>query len=160
MRAGNRVATVGKYASLGILLVYIVVLIVGISGSSRPFEEVSAPLRRTLEDTELIEVNGQGFRRFYGINPANLEGVLMFTSEFRLSAEEVLLIQVHYPEQIADIVSIIEESLATRQEAFGNYVPDEVYWIEHAQLTIRGNYIFLGIGEQAEEFRQVFLNSL
>jgi len=160
MRAGNRVATVGKYASLGILLVYIVVLIVSISGTSRSFEEVSAPLRRTLENTELVEVNGQGFRRFYGINPANLDGVLMFTSEFRLSAEEVLLIQVHYPEQIAEIVNIIEESLATRQEAFGNYVPDEVYWIEHAQLTIRGNYIFLAIGEQAMELRQLFLNSL
>ena len=160
MRRGNRVATVGKYASLVILLVYIVVLIVGISGTSRPFDEVSAPLRRALENTEWVEVNGQGFRRLYGINPAHLEGVLMFTSEFRLSAEELLLIQVHYPEQIAEIVNIIEESLATRQEAFGNYVPDEVYWIENAQLTIRGNYIFLGIGEQAMELRQLFLKSL
>jgi hypothetical protein len=160
MRGKHKIVTIGKYTSLVVILVYIIGLFVWVSGSNRPFDEVSTPLIRTLEATDMVEVNGQGFRRFYGINPADLEGVVMFTSEFRLSAEEVLLIQVQCQEQITEIVHVIEENLAMRRKNFETVAPEEVHWIDNAQLTVRGEHIFLAVGSQATEFRRVFLNAL
>jgi hypothetical protein len=154
------VVSIGKYVIAVLLLFYIVVLILGISGSNRSFEEVSTPLIRVLEDTDLVEVNGQVFRNLYGINPDDLEGVVMFTGEFRLSAQEVLLIQASHWSQVPEIVEMIEKSLVSRRQSFGRVVPEEVHWIDNAQLTVRGNHIFLAIGPEAAEFRRIFLDNL
>lgn len=160
MRSKIRVVTIGKYTTTVLLVFYVVTLIVTISGSNRAFEEVSAPLIRALENTDLAPVNGQGFRHAYGINPADLEGVVMFTSTFSMSAEEVLLIQVSNSAQINDVVQVIEESLVTRRQSFAGVAPGEVHWIDNAQLTVRGDYIFLAISPRATELRRVFLDSL
>ena len=93
MKSKNRVVMMGKVVMIGkmittvLLISYILILMVNLSGSNRAFEEVSQPLIRVLENTDLVEVNGQGFRNYYGVNPAELEGVVMFTSPFSLSAE-------------------------------------------------------------------------
>jgi len=150
----------GKIITTVLLISYIIILLVHLSGSNRSFEEVSAPLIRTLENTDLVEVNGQGFRNFYGVNPAELEGVVMFTSTFSLSAEEVLLIQVRHPEQINDLVRTIEESLIDRRKSFGEAAPEQVHYIDNAWLTVRGDYVFLAISPRATELRRIFLDSL
>ena len=160
MKSKIRGVAIGKYATTVLLVFYIIILMATISGSNRAFEEVSAPLIRTLENTDLVEVNGQGFRHVYGINPADLEGVVMFTNTFSLSAEEVLLIQVSHAGQINDVVQAIEESLLARRQNFAGVAPEEVRLIDNAQLTVRGDYIFLAISPRATELRRIFLDSL
>ena len=160
MKSENRVVTVGKYTVAVLLVSFIVILMVTISGTSKSFEEVSAPLIRALEGQELVEVNGQGFRNIYGIDPADLEGVVMFTNPFPMSAEEVLLVQVGHADQINDVVQVIEEHLATRRQSFGGVAPEEVHLIDNAQLTVRGDHIFLAVSPRATELRRIFLDSL
>ena len=160
MKSKNKVVTVGKYTATALLVFYIVVLMVTISGTNKSFEEVSGPLIRALEGTELVEVNGQGFRNFYGMDPAVLEGVMMFTNIFPLSAEEVLLIQVNHADQVNEVVQAIEERLATRRQSFGEAAPEEVQLIDNAQLTVRGDHIFLAVSPRATELRRIFLDSL
>ena len=160
MKSKMSVATVGKYAVAVLLVSYIIILMVTISGTNKSFEEVSAPLIRALEGADLVEINGQGFRNIYGIDPDDLEGVVMFTNAFPLSAEEVLLIQVRHADQVNDVVKVIEESLATRRQSFGGAAPEEVQLIDNAQLTVRGNHIFLAVSPRATELRRIFLDSL
>lgn len=160
MRGRKSFAEIGKYTAILLTLIYIIFLLTGMSGSNKPFEDVAAPLQRALENTELIEVNGQGFRHTYGINPAELAGVMMFASEFRLSAEEVLLIEARDSEQVSELLQRIEEQLQDKRNRFGNHAPEEIHYIDNAQLTVRGNHIFLAIGPQATEFRQIFVESL
>jgi hypothetical protein len=160
MKTKTKVFAVGKFVTAVLLVSYIAVLVLSNSGSSRSFEEVSTPLIRVLEDTDMIEVNGQGFREFYGIDPVDIEGVVMFTGEFNLSAQEVLLIQARHSDQVPELVEVIEESLVNRRQSFGYNAPEEVHWIDNAQLTVRGNHIFLAISPQASEFRRVFLANL
>ena len=160
MKSTNRVFMIGKYTVAVLLFIYIVILMVTISGTNKSFEEVSAPLIRALEGTDLVEINGQGFRNIYGIDPADLEGVVMFTNTFPLSAEEVLLIQVGHADQINDVVQVIEDNLATRRQSFGGVAPEEVHLIDNAQLTVRGDHIFLAVSPRATELRRVFLDSL
>jgi hypothetical protein len=160
MKSKTKVFNVGKYVVAALLVSYVVVLILSDSGSSKSFEEMSAPLIRVLEDTDMVEVNGQGFREFYGINPVDVEGVVMFTGESSLSAQEVLLIQASHLDQVPELVEVIEESLVNRRQSFGYIAPQEVHMIDNAQLTVRGNHVFLAISPRASEFRRVFLANL
>ena len=160
MSGRKNFAEIGKYMAIVTAIVYVVFILSGMGGSNKPFEEVASSLRWALENTELIEVNGQGFRHSYGINPAELEGVMMFASEFRLSAEEVLLIEAKDLEQVNQLIERIEEQLLEQRNALGNHAPEEVHYIDNAQLTVRGNHVFLAIGPRATEFRQIFVDSL
>jgi hypothetical protein len=160
MKLIMKMLTVGKYVTAALLVSYIVVLLLNINGSNKSFEEVSTPLIIVLEETDMVEVNGQGFREFYGIDPGDVAGVVMFVSEFGLSAQEVLLIQASHASQVPELVEVIEESLVDRRQNFGNLAPQEVQLIDNAQLTVRGNHIFLAISPRASEFRRVFVANL
>ena len=82
-----------KYAVLAAILVYIAVLMVYASGSSRPFEEVEAAVSSALEDSGLTEMDSQMLKRNFGLNSADYVGVMYYASESSMSAEEVLLIR-------------------------------------------------------------------
>jgi len=160
MKLRIRFVSVAKYVVLVAIFVYVIMLFVFISGTTRPFEEVTNGIRPAMGGTDLVEINGQGFRRIYGINPATLGGVMMFASEFRLSAEEVLVILVYDQDQIEPIRQTIEERLANQRQEFVDYNEDQVELIDNAQLVIRGNYIFFAVSERAKELRDIFLSSL
>jgi len=142
------------------MVLYVAVLLIYTSGSSKSFEAVAAPVKEALASSELQQVDMQGFRRNYQLNPADFDGVMMYASEFRLAADEVLLIRVKSQQQITGVVRVIEERLQSRRQDFDGYVPEQVQLIDQAQLSVRGNYIFLAVGPDAEHYKKIFSNSL
>lgn len=151
---------VGKYISFLLMFIFVVWLTVFKSGSTKSFEEVSQAVQEVIVDEDLIQKDSQTLKKYYGLNSAEYEGVLFYTSDFAMSAKEVLLIEVKHDVQVAEVKSAIEERVDSRIDSFEGYAPEQVQLLEEAAYVVRGKYIFLAVTPDAEVYRQVFEQSL
>ena len=149
-----------KYISVFLLVVFVVWLTVFRSGSTKPFEEVAQAVKDSIQDEELVLKDSQALKKYYGLNSADYEGVLFYTSEFSMSAKEVVLIKVKNDHQVEEVKNAIDKRLETRIDSFEGYAPEQVQLLEEAQYVVRGNYIFLAVSPDAEEYRLAFVRSL
>lgn len=149
-----------KYVSVVLIVLFVVLLMLFNSGSSKPFEEISQPLEKVLDKEVLQEQDAAAFKRNFGLNAADYSGVMYYSSEFSISAEEVLLIRVKSEDQIQDVVDAIDNRLESRKNDFEGYAPEQVKMLEDAQQSIRGKYIFLAVSSDAEKYLKEFSDSL
>ncbi|MCI9439643.1 MAG: DUF4358 domain-containing protein [Ruminococcus sp.] len=161
-RAGNSFSTAGimKFAAAFLILIYIVLLLIYTSGSTKPFDEVAAAVEERLDTEKLVKQDAQALKRYYGLNGADYEGVLFYSAEFSISAEEVLLIEVRSEQQVQDVRDAIEERLESRRNTFEGYAPEQAQMIEQAQLQVRGRFVFLAVSTDAEDYVSTFAGGL
>ena len=149
-----------KYPLLLLMLLYLIFFVMPTGGSARAFAEVSEPIAMRAREEGLETVSPQGFQQTYGIHRDDLEGVMLYVNGFRFSVEEVLLIQVSSSNQVDEVRDMIEHRIAERLQEFRNHLPEQAAFLEEARIVVRGTYIFLAIGPNAEEFITIFLKSL
>ena len=149
-----------KYIILGLIIAFVVVLMVFMSGSNRPFEEVQSEVEKSFDASELKEQDSAAVKRNFGLNSADYDGVMYYASESSMSVEEVLLIKVKSREQIQEVTDALDERTQARIAAFEGYGSDEVRLLEDAQQSVRGRFIFFAVSSQAGEYRSVFDSSL
>ncbi len=157
---GISVARVMKYIALAAVIAFVVLLMLYASGSNRPFEEVSEAVAESLDTEDLTEQNSSGFKRNFGLNPADYAGVMYYSSESNILAHEVLLIRVRGEGQIRQVTEAIERRVESRKNDFEGFVPEEVQLLEEAVLSVRGSYIFLAVSPEADRYLGAFRDSL
>ena len=149
-----------KFAAAFLILVYIVLLLIYASGSTKPFEEVAQAVEGRLDTEVLVKQDAQALKRYYGLNGADYEGVLFYSAEFSISAEEVLLIEVRSEQQVQEVRDAIEDRLESRKHTFEGYAPEQAQLITQAQLQVRGRFVFLAVSAEAENYVSAFANGL
>lgn len=149
-----------KLGAAFLILVYIVLLLIYTSGSTKPFEEVAGAVEPLLDQESLVRQDAQALKRYYGLNSADYEGVLFYSAEFSISAQEVLLIEVKTDQQVQEVRDAIEERLESRKNTFEGYAPEQAQLIGQAQIQVRGRFLFLAVSPEAETLADAFTKSL
>lgn len=149
-----------KYLTVVVILVYVVLLMAYTSGSTKPFGQVAEKVEASLDKENLAEQDSQALKRYYGLNSADYKGVMFYSSEFSVSAEEVLMIETKNEKQVQEVRDAVDERIESRKRNFDGYAPEEVQLLDNAQIKVRGNYIFLAVAPKAEEYSAVFAESL
>ncbi len=151
---------VWKYIFLAALGLFVVLMFVFNSDSSKSFSEVEASIESQIDTSSLVWANEQTFKQDYGLNEADYDGVMFYVSANYLEAQELLLVKVKNDEQLLEVEEAIDKRIENRRNDFEGYLPDEVLLLDDAIVTIRGNYIFLVISEDAEAYQQAFIQGL
>lgn len=149
-----------KWGAAFLILVYIVLLLIYTSGSTKPFDEVAAAVEEQLDKESLVKQDARALKRYYGLNSADYEGVMFYSAEFSISALEVLLVEVKSDQQVQEVRDAIEERLESRKNTFEGYAPEQAQLIEQAQVQVRGRFIFLAVSPDAENYVATFAKSL
>lgn len=149
-----------RYVITVLLLIYIILLALFGGGSTRSFDEVANAISSAMTDQTMEEVDELGFKRRFGMNATEFDGVLMYANQFRLSADEVLLVKASSYQQLEELQARIETRMASRQQDFQGFSQEQAYHIEHAVITVRGLFLYLGVGPNAVELNRVFLDAL
>lgn len=149
-----------KWGAAFLILVYIALLLIYASGSTKPFEEVAASVETQLDKENLVKQDARALKRYYGLNSADYEGVLFYSAEFSISAQEVLLIEVKTEQQVQEVRDAVEERLESRKNTFEGYAPEQAQLIEQAQIQVRGKFIFLAVSPEAESYATAFTKGL
>ena len=152
--------TIAKYIVLALIAGYVALLMMNVSGSRKPFEEISAAVSGVLDMEILTEQDAQALKRNFGLNSSDYEGVLYYASDSSMSAEEVLLILVTEDSQIRQVTDALEERVESRLGDFEGYAPEQVKILEDARQSVRGKYIFFAVSEDAQRYLEMFADSL
>lgn len=156
----NVFTVLSKYILVLCILLYIIFLIHNISGSNKSFDAVKNQVMNAMNTEELKDAGTQGLKRYYGLNSADYEGVMLYVASTSMSAEEILLIKVKNEEQISEIQDAITDRLEKREKDFNGYAPEQEKLLENVQISIRGKFVFLAISKNAGVYQSVFSKSL
>lgn len=154
------VSGIMKYVVFLFIVVFVVVLMMYTSGSSKSFDEVRQSVEAALDTESLTEQEASVFKRNFGLNAADYTGVMYYSTGANISAEEILLIKVRSEDQIQEVTNAIDERVESRINDFEGYAPDEVKLLEDARQSVRGTYIFFAASEKADDYLSAFANSL
>ena len=83
-----------SYAVSLLILGYIALLMIYVSGSNRSFSEMESSMEKVIDTTGMKKLDGQMLKRNFGLNSTDYEGVMYYSSESSIDAEEVLMICV------------------------------------------------------------------
>lgn len=155
-----KIAYIMKYVVLVLIIAFVVILMLNMSGSSRAFEDVAQDVESALNTEELTRQEDSQFKRNFGLNAADYSGVMYYSSSASMSADEVLLICVRSDGQVQDVTAAIEERIASRKNDFEGYAPEEAKLLDDAVQSVRGRYIFYAVSADAQQYLEAFGNSL
>lgn len=149
-----------KYAAILGIAVYVGFLLHYVGGSDQKFSKVRKEMEQVVDTKKLKDAGEQGLKRYYGLNGADYEGVLCYVATTSMSAQELLVIKVKEESQVQEVEAAIERRLADRKNDFAGYAPKQVELLDHAELSIRGTYIFLAVSPKASVYLDTFSKSL
>ena len=144
-----------RYVTLLLIVGFVALLLIYTSGS-----KVEKSVEASLDKENMKRQDGTALKRNFGLNAADYDGVMYYSSEFSISSEEVLLIKAKSETQTAEISSAIEERIKTRMNDFEGYAPESVQLLEDAKKSVRGKYVFFAAAPGAEKYLEIFNNSL
>ena len=154
------IAYIMKYVVFVLIIGFVVLLMLFMSGSNKPFEEVSGSVEDSLDKEALTVQDAALVKRNFGLNAADYTGVMYYSSGANMSAEEVLLVKVKRESQVQEVVDAIDERIQSRINDFEGYAPDEVKLLQDARQSVRGTYIFYVCSPDADRYLSVFSGSL
>ena len=161
MRRGNP----GRYAILRMVLIiciiaYIAAVFIMTGGSTKSFDEVRDAVVAGIDMEHMQDAGAHGLKRYYGLNAAEFEGAALYTSEYSMVAEELLIIKVADASQVQEVEEAIDRRIESRINDFEGYAPEQAAMLENARRSTRGNFIFLSVSPDADAIRDTFLDSL
>ena len=154
------IAYIMKYVVFVLIIGFVVLLMLFMSGSNKPFEEVSGSVEDSLDKEALTVQDAALVKRNFGLNAADYTGVMYYSSGANMSAEEVLLVKVKRESQVQEVVDAIDERIQSRINDFEGYAPDEVKLLQDARQSVRGTSIFYACSPDADRYLSVFCGSL
>ena len=100
------VSGIMKYVVFLFIIVFVVVLMMYTSGSSKSFDDVRQSVEAALDTESLTEQEASVFKRKFGLNAADYTGVMYYSTGANISAEEILLIKVRSEDQIQEVTNL------------------------------------------------------
>lgn len=153
-------ADIFKYIMAFLLLLYVVLLLIYTSGSTKSFEEVAGNVEANLNNDSIVKMNTQALKRYYGLNSADYDGVILYMSKESISAEELLMVKAENDRQIQKIKEAVQERIDDRKNSFEAIAPEQVKVLDKARVLVRGKFVFFVVSEDAQVYIDLFTGSL
>ena len=95
----------------------------------------------------------------YASNHYDLTGVescVIYRNASGGKAEECSIFKAKDADSVETVKSMLESHLEDQKTAFENYVPAEIYKLDNAVLTTKGNYVMLVVASDGSQAEAVF----
>ncbi len=142
------------------LLVVIIFTQVNNPSSQTPIEEVKEATIANLDMSSLEEAPNRIFKRNYGLNANDYEGVVYYTGVNSLDVDEILIIRLADDAQSEELTTAINDRLETLKNSFENYGVDQYALLNASILDVQGNYLLYVVHPDAVIADQGFRDSL
>ena len=82
-----------RYVTLLLIVGFVALLLIYTSGSNRPFEKVEKSVEASLDKENMKRQDGTALKRNFGLNAADYDGVMYYSSEFRFHLKKFFLLK-------------------------------------------------------------------
>ncbi len=142
------------------LLVFIILLQMGTPDSKSSLEEVSQAVSGSVSLEGMEESSNQMFKKFYGLNANDYEGVSLYAPASNMDAEEILIIKLKDSSQAEAVTAAVNKRLETQKSSFEGYGIEQFDLLEDHILDVQGNFILYVVHPEASKADQAFKDSL
>lgn len=105
-------------------------------------------------------VDNRMVKRFYGLNPNDYDGILLYSPVTNMDANELLIVKLKDVSQSNEVEQAIRKRLATQKNSFEGYGAEQTKLLNDCVIKIKGNYILFLVGDHAANGEAAFVNSL
>jgi hypothetical protein len=157
-----------KVQIIGIIRILMVLLLIGFiislqSGgkiSDADINDVAQSVIAQLDMSSMQESPHRNFKKFYGLNAADYEGVVLYSPVTNMDAEELLIVKLKDTSQAEAVETAINKRLETQKNSFEGYGIEQYDLLEKHVLDVQGNYILYVVHTDAAKADQAFRDSL
>lgn len=143
-----------------ILLVFIILLQVGNKNSNSTLNAVTDSVIKAIKVEGMEESSNRMFKKFYGLNASDYEGVTLYAPVTNMNAEELLIIKLKDRSQAESVTEAINSRLETQKSSFEDYGIEQFDLLENHILDVQGNFILYIVHPDATKADQAFRSSL
>lgn len=149
-----------KYAAVLAFIVYICVIMSSKGESKVPFRTVAKNVESAADLSALKKADGRTFRKYYGLNEKDYDGVMLYSAKSAMAVDEILVIRLSDTSQAAKAEEAVEERLSSRIKDFEGYGESQTKLLQNAVSLTRGNYVFLAVSPDAQKLQKALKDSL
>lgn len=142
------------------LFIFIIFLQVGTRDSKASLKTVTDSVMKKVDTKAIEESTNRMFKKFYGLNANDYEGVTLYAPKTNMDAEEVLIIKLKDSSQAEAVAEAINTRLETQKSSFEGYGVEQFALLENHILDIQGNFILYIVHPDADKADQAFRDSL
>ena len=142
------------------LLVVIIVYLTRSSGSRRSAEEVAAQITGLFENERSSLSQERMFKKHYGFNARDYDGVILYSPISNMDAEELLLVKLKSEEQADELVASVEKRLESQMNIYEGYAPPQYELCRNAVIDLQGNFLLYVVHEDADRIDEVYRQAL
>ena len=161
--SGRTVNKIFQYVKIGLVLLLLVFIVWDLRDddiSNADIETVAESVAKAAGMDGLQPAGNRMVKRFYGLNPKDYEGAVLYAPKDNMDANELFIVKLSDVSQSDAVVDAIEERLETQKNSFEGYGAEQTKLLNDHVLQVEGNFILYAVGEQAKDVQAVFLNSL
>lgn len=127
---------------------------------NKPISDIESNILSNCNLEAMQKGDGKSLRRFYGINPNDLEEFVIYTPKSNMDVDEMLLVKVKNLDQIESIEDSIDSRVNKQIENFNGYGAEQVALLENYEIKIKDKYVFYAVSNDAEKIKDTFKESL
>lgn len=151
---------IAKWLLVAVLAVFIFMQLSTNRESNTAFDTMKEAVLASADLSNMQEADNIMFKRLYGLNAADYEGIMLYSPTTNMGAEELLLVKLSDLSQQETVVSAVEARIETQKNSFEGYGVDQFAMLEGCVLEVQGNYILLVVAEAPAEVKRAFLGAL
>lgn len=147
-------------AMVAALALVILIFLVRTEGSRKPITDVSPRAEELFENEHAQKSSERLLKKYYGLNPDEYEGVVLYFPISNMDAQEFLMIRLADPAQSEAVVNAIQERNQSQKNVYEGYAPEQFALCDNAVLDVQGNYILYVVHEGADKIDAAFREAL
>ncbi len=149
-----------KYALAALLLLFAVLDMANDPISSAGIESVAKQVVKAAEFQGMEQAEARMVKRFYGLNPKDYEGAVLYAPIDNMDAHEMFLVKLKDNSQKKQVQDAIRERLDTQLKSFEGYGAEQTALLKKHVLLEKGNFVLYVVGEHASDAQEAFVKSL
>lgn len=149
-----------KYALSALLLLFIILDLASDPVSSAGIETVAENVVKAAEFQGMEQAEARMVKRFYGLNPKDYEGAVLYAPIDNMDAHEMFLVKLKDNGQKKQVEGAIRERLDTQLKSFEGYGAEQTALLKKHVFLEKGNFVLYVVGEHASDAQEAFVKSL
>lgn len=152
-----------KYIKIALVVALLFFIILDMANdpiSDAKIENVMENVVKAANFQGMEQAEARMIKRFYGLNPKDYEGAVLYAPVDNMDAHELFLVKLEDVSQMKSVQDAIEERLDTQLKSFAGYGVEQTALLEKHVFLKKGNYVLYVVGEHAGDARKAFVESL
>lgn len=149
-----------RIAMVVILVFFIVLLQLDVKDSDASLETVAENVVNAVGLDNMEKSTNRMFKKFYGLNANDYEGVALYTPLTNMNAEEILIVKLKDDSQSEAVSEAVNGRLEKQKASFEGYGVEQYALLEKHVLDIQGNFVLYMVHKDANTGDKAFRESL